>query len=312
MGLSSGQSENKVYDMIILGAGSAGLTAAIYGARAGLDVLVVENMIPGGEITSTEQMDNYPGFPEGVGGMEFGQLLEKHARRFGAEMISSSVEDTELHEELKRVQTSSGMFLGRTVVVATGTSPSLLGVPGEDRLNGRGISFCATCDGPFFKNKTVAVIGGGDSAVEEALYLTRFAEKVILIHRRDKLRAVQVLQEKIIQHSKIDIMWDSIVEAFVGDNKLEKINVQNVKDRTTSEIPVDGAFLYVGRIPNTGYVNGLEKDPQGYIITNEEMETSIPGVYAAGDIRRKLLRQVITAAADGAIAATIALRYLDV
>lgn len=297
--------------MIVLGAGSAGLTAAIYAGRAGLDVLVVENMIPGGEITSTEQMDNYPGFPEGIGGMEFGQLLEQHARRFGAELLSATIEGVELHAEPKSVRTSSGTYSGRCVIVATGTSPSLLGVPGESELSGRGISFCATCDGPFFKKKRVAVIGGGDSAVEEALYLTRFAEKVFLIHRRDKLRAVQVLQDKIIKHPQVEILWDSVVNEFVGENKLETIKIKQVKDGTVSEIPVDGVFLYVGRIPKAGFIEGVEKDPQGYIITNEEMETAIPGVYAAGDIRRKFLRQVITAAADGAIAASVALKYLE-
>lgn len=309
--MSSELQQNKIYDMIILGAGSAGLTAALYGGRAGLDVLVVENMIPGGEITSTEQMDNYPGFPEGIGGMEFGQLLEQHARRFGAELLSSTIEGVELREEPKSVRTSSGMYFGRSVIVATGTSPSLLGVPGENELSGRGISFCATCDGPFFKQKRVAVIGGGDSAVEEALYLTRFAEKVFLIHRRDKLRAVQVLQDKIIKHPQVEILWDSVVSEFIGENKLEKIKVKHVKDGSISEIPVDGTFLYVGRIPKAGFIEGVEKDPQGYIITNEEMETGIPGVYAAGDIRRKFLRQVITAAADGAIAASVALKYLE-
>ncbi len=312
MGLSSEQHDSsKIYDMIVLGAGPAGLTAAIYGCRAGMDVLVVEHMMPGGEITATEQMDNSPGFPEGVGGIEFGQLLEKHAKRFGAELISSSIKDAEAEGEQKKVITGSGEFWGRTLVVSTGTAPSLLGVPGEDKLSGRGISFCATCDGPFFKNKTVAVIGGGDSAVEEALYLTRFAEKVVLVHRRDKLRAVQVLQEKVINHPKVEIIWDSVVREFAGENKLEKLLLENVKDGTISEIPVDGAFLYVGRIPNTGFIDGVEKDPRGYIITNEEMETGLPGVYAAGDIRRKFLRQVLTAAADGAIAATMALKYLD-
>ncbi len=309
--MSSEPQQNMVYDMIILGAGSAGLTAAIYAGRAGLDVLVVENMIPGGEITSTEQMDNYPGFPEGIGGMEFGQLLERHARRFGAELLSSTIEGVELREEPKSVRTSSGMYFGRSVIVATGTSPSLLDVPGENELSGRGISFCATCDGPFFKHKRVAVIGGGDSAVEEALYLTRFAEKVFLIHRRDKLRAVQVLQDKIIKHPQVEILWDSVVSEFIGEDRLEKIIVKNVKDGSISEIPVDGTFLYVGRIPKAGFIEGVEKDSQGYIITNEEMETGIPGVYAAGDIRRKFLRQVITAAADGAIAASVALKYLE-
>ncbi len=311
MKLSSEQRESRIYDLLILGAGSAGLTAAIYGGRAGLDVLVIENMIPGGEITSTEQMDNYPGFPDGIGGLAFGQLLEQHARKFGAELLSSTIESLELQQEPRRVLTGAGPFFGRSVIVATGTAPGLLGVPGESEFSGRGLSFCATCDGPFFKKKTVAVVGGGDSAVEEALYLTRFAEKVLLVHRRDKLRAVQVLQDKILQHPQVEILWDSVVSEFMGSGKLERIKVENVRNGIMSEIAVDGVFLYVGRIPKTAFLKDLEKDPQGYIITNEEMETKIPGVYAAGDVRRKFLRQVITAAADGAIAASMALRYLD-
>ncbi len=196
------------------------------------------------------------------------------------------------------------------MVVASGTSPRLLGVPGEEKYRGRGISFCATCDGFFFRDKKVAVVGGGDSAVKEALYLTRFAREVILIHRRDELRAVSALQKQILGHPQVTFLWDTVVEEFKGDQNLTTLVIKNVKDSTTSELPVDGVFLYVGRIPNTGFLKGVEKDPQGYIITSEEMETTISGLFAAGDVRRKFLRQVITAAADGAIAAMMAVRYL--
>ena len=304
------RNQENSYDMLILGAGPAGLTAAIYGSRANLRVLVCEEKLSGGEIAATEQLDNYPGFPEGVNGMEFGQLLEQQALRFGANLVNASIESVELDGEWKKVVTTSGEYYGRTVVVATGTQPRNLGVSGEDMLRGRGISFCATCDGPFFRGKKVAVIGGGDAAVEEALYLTRFADEVVLVHRRDMLRAVPYLQKKLLNHPKVEVLWDTIVKGFAGEQKLEKIIMQNVRDESTVELAVDGAFLYVGRIPNSSFLDGVEMDANGYIITNPEMETSIPGVYAAGDIRRKFLRQVVTAAADGAIAAMVAVRYL--
>ena len=298
------------YDMLVLGAGPAGLTAAIYGSRANLSVLVCEEKLSGGEIAATEQLDNYPGFPEGINGMEFGQRLEQQALRFGAKILSASIESVDLDGEWKKVVTTAGEYFGRTVVVATGTQPRNLGVPGEEKLRGRGISFCATCDGPFFKGKKVAVIGGGDAAVEEALYLTRFAGEVLLVHRRNMLRAVPYLQQKLLSHPNVEVLWDTVVKGFAGEQKLEQITMQNVRDESTREVSVDGAFLYVGRIPNSSFLGGVEKDANGYIITNAEMETSIPGVYAAGDIRRKFLRQVVTAAADGAIAAMVAIRYL--
>lgn len=309
--MSPETSEKKIYDLVILGAGPAGLTAAIYGARANLSAVVVEQMLPGGEIASSERLDNYPGFPEGISGFEFGQSLEKQAARFGAEIVAAGIEKADLLGDAKKVATSRGDFYGRTVIVATGTVPRLLGVPGEELLRGKGISFCATCDGPFFSNGQIAVIGGGDAAVKEALYLTRFAGKIYLIHRRDKLRAVPFLQEQIINHPKVDILWDTVVKSFDGAGRLERITIENVKDAAVAELPVDGAFLYVGRIPNTAFLSGLEVDSQGYIITSEEMETSLPGVFAAGDVRRKFLRQVVTAAADGAVAAMMAVRYLE-
>lgn len=300
----------KIYDLLILGAGPAGLTAAIYGCRANLSVLVFEQMLAGGEIASTDRLDNYPGFPEGVNGADFGQLLEQQARRFGAEIVSAIIEEASLEGEIKKVVTSQGLFYGRAIIVATGTVPGVLGVPGEEELRGKGISFCATCDGFFFRGKEVAVIGGGDAALQEALYLTRFAEKIILIHRRDKFRAVPYLQEQVFKQPRIKIIWDTIVKGFSGEQRLEKITIQNVKDAQTTDLPVEGAFLYIGRVPNTGFLKGVEKDGQGYIITSEEMETSLPGIFAAGDVRRKFLRQVVTAAADGAIAAMMAVRYL--
>ncbi len=301
----------KIYDMIVLGAGPAGLSAAIYGGRAQMSTLVIEPKMAGGEITLTDRLDNYPGFPEGIGGFEFGLLLEKQADRFGAEMVSTVVEKVETGGRVKKVFTSSGIFSGRTLIVATGTAPRTLGVPGEEAFTGRGISFCATCDGPLFRQKRTAVIGGGDAAVEEALYLSRFASEVLLIHRRDTLRAVSSLRSRLAENSRVNFIGDTIVKEFKGDQKLETITLQKVTDSSLGEVSVDGAFLYIGRIPSSGFIEGVEKDGQGYIITNEEMETSLPGVFAAGDIRRKLLRQVVTAAADGAIAATMALKYVE-
>jgi thioredoxin reductase (NADPH) len=301
----------KIYDMIVLGAGPAGLSAAIYGGRAQMSTLVIEPKIAGGEITLTDRLDNYPGFPEGIGGFEFGLLLEKQASRFGAEMVSTVVQMIEPEGKIKKVITSSGVFSGRTLVIATGTAPRTLGVPGEEAFTGRGISFCATCDGPLFRQKRTAVIGGGDAAVEEALYLSRFAAEVLLIHRRDTLRAVSSLRSRLAENPRVSFLGDMVVKEFKGDQKLETIILQKVTDNSLGEVSVDGAFLYIGRIPSSGFVEGVEKDGQGYIITNEEMETSIPGVFAAGDIRRKLLRQVVTAAADGAIAATMALKYVE-
>ena len=297
--------------MLILGAGPAGLTAAVYGSRANLSVIVCEEKFSGGEIAATEQLDNYPGFPEGINGMDFGRRLEQQALRFGAKIVSGSIISAEFHGPWKKLVTTAGEYRGRTVIIATGTQPRNLGVPGEDRLRGRGISYCATCDGPFFRGKKVAVIGGGDAAVEEALYLTRFAGSVLLVHRRDKLRAVPYLQEKLLSQPNVEVRWDTVVKEFAGEQKLEKIVVQSKRDDAAAEIPLDGAFLYVGRIPNSSFLHGVEMDANGYIITNEEMETSVPGVFAAGDIRRKFLRQVVTAASDGAVAAVAALRYLQ-
>lgn len=305
------EKEGQYFDMLVLGGGPAGFTAAIYAGRASLSVLVIEEKMSGGEIAATEQLDNFPGFPEGINGMEFGQRLEEQALRFGTKLVSAGIETVEPNGEWKKVVTTAGEYYGRTLVVATGTAPRSLGVSGEDKLKGRGLSYCATCDGPFFRNKRVAVIGGGDAAVEEALYLTRFAGEVLLLHRRDKLRAVPYLQKKLLDHPAVEVMWDTVVKEFTGEQKLEKLIVQNVQNDSIAEVPADGAFLYVGRIPNSSFLEGVEKDGSGYIITNEEMETSLPGVYAAGDIRRKFLRQVVTAAADGAIAAMMAVRYLQ-
>jgi thioredoxin reductase (NADPH) len=302
--------DQKVYDMLIIGGGPAGAAAALYGARAGLTVIVIEKMMLGGEITSTAWLDNYPGFPDGVGGPEFGTLLEKQLANLEVPIHSGDIEKVELQGEQKKVFCSNGEFEGKTVLIATGTLPNLLGVDGELKLRGRGVSYCATCDAAFFRGKKIVVVGGGDAALEETVFLSRFAEKIYLIHRRDKFRGCSWLQDKVQKLPMVEILWNSTVSRIVGEKKVSSLEiVQDGKDRA---IEVDGIFIYTGRQPNAPFLAGvdLESDERGYIITNNKMETSIKGVYAAGDVRRKFLRQVVTAAADGAIAATAASQYL--
>lgn len=304
--------QEKIYDMLILGAGPAGLTAAIYASRSRLSVLVVEEMLSGGQIATTEKVENYPGFPEGIGGLELGQLLEDQARNFGAEMALATVEKVVLSGDRKEVHTTDGVFRGRTMLIATGTRARPLGVPGEEELKGRGVSYCVTCDGSFFQDKTVMVVGGGDSALEEALVLTKFAAKVYVVHRRNELRAIGILQDRVIEHDKIELILSTEVDKINGEDRVESVTLRNKVQNKQWDVPVDGIFLYVGLLPNTQFLNGsLKRTEQGYLVTSDAMETSIPGVFAAGDIREKGLRQVVTAVADGAIAAISAAKYLD-
>ena len=300
-----------IYDMLIVGGGPAGLSAAIYASRARMSVLVIEAMLSGGQIATTERLENYPGFPEGIGGAEFGQLLEAQARRFGTEMVLATVTGVSSEGEIKTVQTSNGTYRGRTLLIASGTRPRALGVPGEEEFKGRGVSYCATCDGFFYQDQEVAVVGGGDSALQEAMFLTKFASKVYIIHRRDQLRAINILRERAKANPKIEFLLDSQVRTINGTDSVESVTVYNKKLDKTREVKVSGIFLYVGLIPNTDFLDGsIKVDEYGYIITNEAMETSVAGVYAAGDIRQKSLRQVVTAVADGAIAAVSANNYL--
>lgn len=300
-----------IYDMLIVGGGPAGLSAAIYASRARMSVLVIEAMLSGGQIATTERLENYPGFPEGIGGAEFGQLLEAQARRFGTEMVLATVTGVSSEGEIKTVQTSNGTYRGRTLLIASGTRPRALGVPGEEEFKGRGVSYCATCDGFFYQDQEVAVVGGGDSALQEAMFLTKFASKVYIIHRRDQLRAINILRERAKANPKIEFLLDSQVRTINGTDSVESVTVYNKKLDKTREVKVSGIFLYVGLIPNTDFLDSsIKVDEYGYIITNEAMETSVAGVYAAGDIRQKSLRQVVTAVADGAIAAVSANNYL--
>jgi thioredoxin reductase (NADPH) len=303
--------QEKLYDMLVLGGGPAGFAAAIYASRSRMSVLVIEQMLSGGQIATTDIMENYPGFPEGINGLEFGQLLEEQSRKFGTEMAFATIEGVSLQGDIKEVHTSEGTFQGRTVVVATGTRWRPLDVAGEEELKGKGVSYCVTCDGSFFQGSDVMVVGGGDSALEEALVLTKFAAKVYVVHRRDEFRAIGILQDRVRENPKIELVLNSVVEKINGTDRVESVTVHDKVQNKTWDIAVEGIFLYVGLIPNTEFLQGQLEQKNGYLVANEAMETSVPGIFAAGDLREKGLRQVVTAVADGAIAAISAARYLD-
>ncbi|MDO8671718.1 MAG: thioredoxin-disulfide reductase [Dehalococcoidia bacterium] len=301
-----------LYDVVILGGGPGGLTAALYAARARLKTLVIEKGIPGGQAATTFHVENYPGFPEGVSGMEISQLMEQQATRFGAVITYDEILGIDVYDQkVKVVRGSDANYRARAIIIATGAEQSKLGVPGEELYRGRGVSYCATCDGAFFRDKVVAVIGGGDSAVEEGDFLTRFASKVVIIHRRNALRAAKVIQERAFANPKIEFRWDSVVQEIKGDNFVNTLTLVNLKSEGRSTLHAEGVFVYVGLNPNSGFLKGVVAlDPGGYVITNEEMETNVAGIFAIGDVRRKSLRQIITAAGDGAVAAMAADRYL--
>jgi thioredoxin reductase (NADPH) len=301
------------YDLVVVGAGPAGLTAAIYAARARLKTLVLDESVPGGQVKTTHKVSNYPGFPEDVKGTDLAKAFSTQAERFGAK-VRRAVEITkhdlagdrktfELDEE-EQVET-------RAVIVATGAKPRELGVPGESKFKGRGISYCATCDGAYFDGKEIHVIGGGNSAVEESLFLTQFARKVTIIHQFDQFQAEPVSAQEALHHPRIEVMWDSEPRAFLGEKQLEKLRIENVKTKEGRELGTDGVFVFVGYVPRTDLVKGLVKlNPWGYVETGEDMSTEIPGLYVAGDIRAKQFRQITTAVADGTIAALAVQKYL--
>lgn len=301
----------RIYDMIIIGGGPAGYTGALYAARAGLDVLVLEKLSAGGQMALTSQIDNYPGFSEGIDGFTLGEKMQQGAESFGARTELAEVYALDLKAEPKRVETSEGEFLAKTVVIATGASPRELGVPQEQALIGRGVNYCAACDGMFYKGKTVVVAGGGNSAAGDALQLSRIAEKVILVHRRDTLRATKIYHKALEEAPNVEFAWNSAITELISDGKLKAVRVRDVQTGQLREIPCDGLFVSIGRKPSTDLVKGqLELDEAGYIIADETTRTNIPGVFAAGDVRTKVLRQIITAAADGASAAHWAEEYL--
>ena len=300
-----------VYDMAIIGGGPGGYTAALYAARAGMSVVVLEKLSAGGQMAQTQQIDNYPGFPDGVDGFELAELMQSQAHRFGAETEYAEVYRLDLQAQPRVIETSEGQFQARTVVIATGAGPRELGLPKEKALVGRGVAYCAACDGMFYRNKTVVVVGGGNSAAADALLLSRIAKKVILVHRRDTLRATKVYHAPLMNAENVEFLWNSAVTRLDADGRLQAVVVKNVVSGEESRVECDGIFISVGRNPASALVKDqLELDAAGYILAGESTETSIPGVYAVGDVRTKQLRQIVTAVSDGAMAATMAEEYL--
>ena len=300
-----------IYDMMIIGGGPAGYTAALYAARAGLEVAVVEKMSIGGQMALTDIIDNYPGFEEGVEGFTLGMKMQAGAERFGAKTVYAEVTKVALEGDIKRVVTTEAVYFARTVVIATGADPRTLGIAGEERLIGKGLHYCAHCDGRFYKGKEVMVIGGGNTAAADALYLSRLAAKVTVVHRRDTLRATRIYHEPLMKAENVEFLWDSAVADYTVDGRITGAKVKNLKNGEITEVTCDGIFVSIGRKPNTSLFAGqLELDEGGYIKADETTKTSIPGVYAVGDVRTKALRQVVTAVGDGAVAVHFAEEYL--
>ncbi|WP_339254184.1 thioredoxin-disulfide reductase [Sporosarcina sp. FSL W8-0480] len=302
----------KIYDVIIIGAGPAGMTAAVYTSRANLSTLMLERGIPGGQMANTEEIENYPGF-ESILGPDLSKKMFDHAKTFGAEYAYGDVNEIIDGERYKTIISGKKEYKARAIIITTGAEYKKMGVPGEEELTGRGVSYCAVCDGAFFKGKEIVVIGGGDSAVEEGAYLTRFANKVTIIHRRDELRAQKILQDRAFANEKIDFLWNSTVKQVNGeDGKIKSVTLVSTVDGTETVMETEGMFVYIGMNPLTGPFKNLGiLDDQGYIVTNEEMETKVPGIYAAGDVRQKTLRQVVTATGDGSIAAQACQKYIE-
>lgn len=302
---------DKIYDVIIIGGGPAGYTAALYAVRAGLDTIVLEKLSAGGQIALTSQVDNYPGFEEGIDGFTLGEKMQFGAERFGAVTELAEVYSLKLDDPVKEADTSEGKFYGKTVILATGAVPRELGVPEEQSLIGRGVNYCAACDGMFYKGKTVVVVGGGNTAVADAILLARIAEKVIVVHRRDTLRGEKIQHDALMKMENVEFCWNSTVEQILHDKKVNGVRLKNVQTGELTDVTCDGVFVSIGRKPATELVEGvLDLDEGGYVKADESTQTNIPGVYAVGDVRTKVLRQVVTALADGAVAAHYADEYL--
>ena len=300
-----------IYDMIVIGGGPGGYTAALYAARAGLSTLVLEKLSAGGQMALTSQVDNYPGFADGVDGFELGQQMQEGAERFGAKTELAEVLSLELDGNVKTVHTTEGIFHSKTIVLSTGANPRLLGVPKEKELTGKGVNYCAHCDGMFYRGKTVVVVGGGNTAAADALHLSRLCKKVYLVHRRDSLRATKIYHAPLMNVENVEFLWNSTVTELHSGEKLTGIRIHNVVTGEETDLECDGIFVSIGRSPATALVDGqLELDEGGYVVADESTRTSLPGVFAVGDVRTKALRQIITAAADGAIAAHFADEYL--
>ena len=303
---------DKEYDVVIIGGGPAGLSAGIYTGRARLSSLLIEKMVLGGYIVNAELVENYPGFAKGVSGLELAELMHKQAIKYGLEILPAEVTGLELKRAYKVIMTEEGNVLAKTVIIAGGSDRNELGVPGEKEFTGKGVSYCATCDAFFFRDQSVAVVGGGNAAINEALQLTKFASKVFVIHRRDQLRATRILQERTFAEPKIEVLWDTIVEAIEGQDMVNNLRLRNVQTSEKSTLDVSGIFVAVGFKPNTDYLKDIiPLDATGAIITNEKMETGVPGIFAAGDVRSNSIRQAVAAAGDGAVAAIYAERFIS-
>ena len=300
------------HDLVIIGGGPAGLTAGIYAARDKHDVVLLEKLSPGGQVLTTDWVENYPGFPEGISGFELMDSIRKQAERFGLKILNHEVQGIDLRGDEKHLSLASGSIKARSVIVATGAQPSKLGIEGEDLLTGKGVSYCGTCDGPFYREAVIAVIGGGDTAVQEAVFLTRFASRVYVIHRRDELRATKIIQERAFANEKIEIVWDTVPVSIEGQTGVEKLRLRNVKSGEESALKVEGVFILVGTRPVTEFIQGnLDLDGQGFIKVNRRQETSMPGVFAAGDVTSENPRQIATAVGEGTAAALYAEKYLE-
>jgi thioredoxin reductase (NADPH) len=318
-GLSNGVKEKSMkngttntYEVIIIGGGPAGLTAGLYTARSRFSTLLIESALLGGQMITTDLIENYPGFPEGITGAELSRLMEEQAKRFGAKTVTQEVVEVGLQEDMKVVKTHESNYLCEALIICTGTEYRKLGVPGEKEFTGKGVSFCSTCDAAFFKDCRIVVVGGGDSALTEAIFLTKFAKEVTIIHRRDALRGTKIYQERVCSNPKIKLLWSSVVQEIKGDKTVRSILVKNVRTNEVKEFETEGVFLFVGLLPRTQFLKGLVKlDEGGYIITDEKCETSVKGIFAAGDCRKQLLRQVATAVGDGATAAFAVEKYLE-
>ncbi|HPO08175.1 MAG TPA: thioredoxin-disulfide reductase [bacterium] len=301
-----------IHDILILGAGPAGLAAGLYAGRGNMDTLIFERTTVGGQISLTNDVENYPGFPDGAGGQELADLFLKQAEKFGAKLVNQTVNEISKSDHTFRVSGPGGQWDSKALIFACGADPRRLEIPGEREFTGRGVSYCATCDAFFFRGKHVMVVGGGDAAVEESLFLTKFAETVTIVHRRDQLRASKILQDRAFNHEKISFRWDTVLTEICGESIVTHVKARNVKTEQVEEVPIDGVFVFVGHIPNTGLVKDLvELDEHGLIRVNEYMESSLPGLFACGDCRSGTVRQMVQAAGDGAAAAIAAIKYVD-
>jgi thioredoxin reductase (NADPH) len=303
--------QDQIYDVVVIGSGPGGMTAALYASRSDLSTLIIERGAPGGQLINTAEVENYAGF-KSIKGPELASNMYEGATQFGAEYTFGDVREIIDGKEYKQIITSNKIFKARAVVIATGAEHKKLGIPGEKELNGRGVSYCAVCDGAFFRDRPLVVVGGGDSAVEEGTYLTQFASDVTIVHRRDELRAQKILQDRAFNNDKVNFIWDSVVEEIEGENNVQGLQLRNVKTGEVSDLSADGVFVYIGLLPNTNAFLDLGiTDQEGWIITDENMQTEVPGIFAVGDVRQTVLRQVATAVGDGSIAGDAAYKYVE-